>query len=192
MIGASGMAASAWQIWTTLSHSQNNPILSRILVIIAWSIPLGVSIALALYPLRRRKFFRSVIIVALWPISLVAIIGYYYTLIAAPFITFLIVLLLPMLLWNGLVKSGFIPHVTQQTSLYVILVIASLGFVYFGEKITKFLILNWLRAKEDYSRLFGLLRPLLVRVYTYAIMTATYVIANIEKFSGFTFTNASW
>jgi hypothetical protein len=59
-----------------------------------------------------------------------------------------------------------------------------LSFTYGGDKLVA-LFLRIYRNQWDFSRFLRLLRPNRVRVYVYGMLAITYVIANIETFSGF-------
>lgn len=159
---------------------------------LVWLCIVGVSIAMILYPIRHIKVVNPIIQFAVWPLKLAAIAGYYYTFIAAPVITLGLVMFTPIFVWSALQVLGVVPQVAERASLYLALVATSLVFAYWGDRLTAFVILRWLQRKEDYSKLFAALRPQLVRLYIYAMMAMAYLAANVEKFSGATFTSAHW
>lgn len=153
---------------------------------------IGVSVAMILHPLRRVKPINSIIRIAAWPLTLVAILGHYYTFIAVPFLTLGLVFAVPWLIWSALYTIGLIPRVLEAASMYVILCVSPIAFTIRGEHITRFIILKWLRSRGDFSKLFLLMKPNLVRVYTYGAMAVAYIVANIEKLSRETLFHAQW
>jgi hypothetical protein len=111
---------------------------------------------------------------------------------AVPILTFLATFAVPLLVWSALQRIGLITPVAREASLYTCLVVALLAFTYLGDRMARFVVLKWLQLKADYSKLFELLSPVLVRVYVYVAMATLYIAANIERFSEKTITTFSW
>ena len=151
---------------------------------------LGISIAMILYPLRHIGVFNLIIRVALWPLRVTVVVGHYYMLAAAPFIALVLIVAIPVLVWFVLHTIGLIPLL--EGASYITLTVSSVAFTLWGENITRFITPKYLRRKKDFSKLFSLMRPNLLRAYTYGIMALAYILANIEKFSNATLLRAPW
>lgn len=192
VFGLASLATSVFQFWTTVAHWHATPFFDLIFLGLIWLAIAGASTAAVLYPVRDRRVFRTIIQVALWPLKAMVAVGYSYTFIAIPILSLAILVFLPLLVWSLLHTAGFLLPATEQASLYLILVATSIGFVQWGGKVAYFLIVRWLHHQQDFSRLYLLLRPPLVRVYTYLVMAGTYILANVEKFAGLTITTATW
>jgi hypothetical protein len=145
---------------------------------------LCVCVALALYPLRGLKVVHALTGLLLLPLTILATLGRYYTFVAAPFLAFSFLLAIPSLVWAILRRAGLIASSWDAASLYAMLSFSTVAFTIWGQRMTRFVIQDWLRRREDFSRLFLLMRPSLVRVYTYAILAIGYVLANVENLTG--------
>ena len=142
---------------------------------------LGVSVALLLLPLARIKPVRFIIRFALWVVETIEIFTRTYVSVYVPIF---VLIALPSALWGVSQRLGWIPAGTEQGILYVLLVVWSVVFTYGGRSKVKIYFV--VADRERYSTLFALLEPRMVRVYVYAIMAVTYILANVEKSSNIT------
>lgn len=185
VFGVAFLAISILMLKSLLAN-QAVSLLEKLVLGTVWTSIAGVSIAAVLYPLREVRPFNLLIQISLFPMMAIAIVGNYYNFIAAPILALLSVLMIPLFAWSVLDSLQITQSLSDRGSMYFIASLASFAFANWGGKYTRFVIHGWLRQKRTYSKLFLLLRPSLLRFYTYGAMAAAYIFANFERFTGLT------
>lgn len=161
-------------------------------VVLTFLLSLGV--AFLLFPFSHVETIKNIIKVALLPTAGIIKIGYIYTFIFIPYISLAILILIPLAIWFALKSLNVIPFIAlidDRAPLYVVLIAALTIFTFRGRQIAE-QMLGWSQPKVDYSRLYSLLKPSLVRVYVYFLMVALYTISNLEDFSTIQVITSSW
>lgn len=119
--------------------------------------------------------------------GLLALIIDYSNLLFVPLFTFLMITFLPVITIKTLETIDLIPLMAVKGMLYLSLVLATVVFVYWGNRLTlKFINLVISSKKQQHflrNKLACALQPRVVRMYAYGIMALAYITANIESFS---------
>jgi len=181
---------SFWWITRTIDNwSIDKSIVSSMNVLLSvWSASLGAKAFLELFENTFAKRAANAI----------NVIDYCYIVVATPINAFLLVqavmFLLLFMLLSGLQALGILPIVADKAVSYLAFVIASIIFVNKGKNLVALLASIWPASERErqYSTLLTLLSPNLMRLYVYGILAVTYVIANVEKFSGVSFMWGQW
>lgn len=157
-----------------------------------WGIVGLVGLLMILYPVRRAKLISPVVALLLCLLRLISCLGAGYEFVAAPLITFGILVVVPMILWSLLAGPGLTTAIGERAFLYATLSIVSSVFMYRGAYLTACWFRRW-DPDADLSKLLAALSPRWVRVYIYSIFALMYFIRNIEDFAGLSLlTNRGW
>jgi hypothetical protein len=175
---------SIWFIQGIIARWQTTSLWSSIPTLVMGLCYTSTSIAMLLAPFYHVSPVKRIALLLLWPLERFVQLGYYFMFVAAPIITLFMVFGIAALSWAALQYVGILPPIAAKAFLYLILGITALSFTYGGDKLVA-LFLRMYDKQWDFSRLLRLLRPNRVRVYVYGVLAISYVIANIERFSGF-------
>ncbi|TAK35882.1 MAG: hypothetical protein EPO21_04700 [Chloroflexota bacterium] len=153
-------------------------------LVIAGTVPVMLAllgIVLVLLPLRQNSAVGTIIRAVMWPVGFLHLLIHVTAGLTAPVLTFWFVAAIPLGIWSALRQSGLAMQVSADGIGYVILVMASVAFTYWGDRLTSFTF--WLSDSRRYPWVLPRLRCNFIRVYIYGMMVTAYLLANLEDFS---------